>query len=316
MGGVSLTLYDSTEQGLPKLVVRELRRIIPLDIHEPQIVETPFGKICLRYKFAYFSADADKLTKQVESQLLMRVSSPPAIIEEISLSLHSDSRKPKTILDPPCSLSDIPTVISETVSINRFKKADFSLEAFKYMVTQHMVAPVIEGYDDILVSLVNGLERLREDYDLNPTHLTKYGFLNANYNSRPSSIIRMALAYARANNINTLNRNLSDKIFEEYFKWNFEYVYEVWEDLIKKPSIPISLRAEYRDIIRVIRKYDDGAGVDFKIICSELKKDQYTIDKHLKEMINHGLIYEPAPRRYKIIRDYDTRRMILNFIED
>ncbi len=49
------------------------------------------------------------------------------------------------------------------------------------------------------------------------------------------------------------------KVFDDFFKWNFKYVYEVWEDLLAKPLVgkkPMaSLRVKYREIIRIIRKY-------------------------------------------------------------
>ena len=53
----------------------------------------------------------------------------------------------------------------------------------------------------------------------------------------PSSVFRECLAYARANDINVVNPDMVSKVFDDFFKWNFEYVYDIWVDLLAKSYI-------------------------------------------------------------------------------
>ena len=63
--------------------------------------------------------------------------------------------------------------------------------------------------------------------------------------------MRESLSFARAQNIDKVTIDVVSKVFEDYFKWNFEYVYEIWEDLLSQPLIggeqvafhPVSFRS-------------------------------------------------------------------------
>jgi len=301
VGGINLTLYDSTTRGMPRFIAREMRRVIPPDIDELCTVSTPFGKFGLRYKYAYFVADADRpITSRIDIFLKRRTRFFIRDYEEVSLGLHSDREKPLTIEDPPCGLSDIPTVVPEITTVNTKKRADPEFESFKYLVLQHMKAPVIENYNGAVLEIVNYLERLKDDYELNPVHLSK-GFLNANYHARPCSIIRETLSYARANDIKVVTPKLIKDVLEEFFRWNFEYVYRIWEDLIKNPGISPSIRSEYRNILRIIRRYEESesSGVSLETIKLEAKTNPSETETLIKEMSRRGLVYEPVPNRFK-----------------
>jgi hypothetical protein len=202
IGGVHLTLYDSTTSGLPRLIMKEMRRIIPSDIGKLHTVATPFGRFGMRYKYIHVTANADAaLAGNTEVFMTKRTRRFVRNYDEVSLSLHSSQQGPKTIEDPPCGLSDIPTVVPEDTWINRKRSTYPEFDSFRYMMIQHMKAPVVENYNKALIDLVNHLERLSQQYGLDPIHLTQYGFLNANYNARPTSIMRQCLSYARAHNI-------------------------------------------------------------------------------------------------------------------
>ena len=119
-GGINLTLYDSTKSGLPMKVVREIRNVIPQDMGRIQKVETRFGKFAMRYKYGFVCEDADEpLTRITENLLAHKSSGETGQDLEISMSMYSKNNKPASIEDPPCSLSDVPTVIPEDTSINR-----------------------------------------------------------------------------------------------------------------------------------------------------------------------------------------------------
>ena len=84
--------------------------------------------------------------------------------------------------------------------------------------------PVIENQEALQVSIADKLEKLGASWDLDATVLQKHGFLDANCNARPLSVLRESLAFARAQNIKVVGSEEASKIFDEYFKWNFEYL--------------------------------------------------------------------------------------------
>ena len=306
-GGINLTLYDSTKSGLPNIITREIERIIPEDLGNLHTITTEFGRFAMRYKYAFVSEDADKpLSMQTEDLLVHKTSRFMPECTEASISLFSSKDKPKTIKDPPCSLSDIPTVVPENASVNRSVSGIDQFDALKFIMVNHMKVPVVE---DIIASqkiAVEGLEKLVDSYGLDQAHLSEFGFLNASYNARPSSIIRESLSYARAQNIGTLNSEQVSKVFDEYFKWNFNYVYEVWEDLLAKPitnkETLASMKVKYRDIIRIIRKYHStgSLGARKEDIISEAKTKPFETEVLINDCLKKGIIYEPTPGIYKL----------------
>ena len=177
-------------------------------------VETRFGQFAMRYKYGFTSEDADEpLTRMTENLLAHRSSGSTRQDLEISMSMYSKNSKPCSIEDPPCSQSDVPTVIPEDTSINRSRQDIDQFDALKFMLISHMRTPIIEELQASQRRIVNELEKLVDSYGLDPAHLTKHGFLNAHYNSRPSSVFRECLAYARANNIALANPDLVSKVF-------------------------------------------------------------------------------------------------------
>jgi hypothetical protein len=307
IGGINLTMYDSTEAGLPKLVVREIKKAIPDDLDDLHTVRTEFGNYAMRYKYAFVTGDADQpLTRHEEDLLNHNTSKFMPECTETSLSMFSAKNKPATIEDPPCRLSDVPTVISEDTSINRRKGSIDPFDALNFIVINHLKNPIINDYENSMTQMVDKLEKLTDDFDLDPKQLTKFGFLNASYNARPTSILRESLSFARAQNIDTVTIDTVSKVFEDYFKWNFEYVYEIWEDLLTKPLVGgkqmVSLRVKYREIVRIIRRYHSSKlpGVRKEDIMTECKTNPLETNQLLSECLNAGIIYEPLPGYYKL----------------
>ena len=108
-----------------------------------------------------------------------------------------------------------------------------------------MLAPIINDPERVLTYIVINLEKIREDYGLDPTQISRYGFLNANHHAKPASILRVALALARAKDVNVVSKSLIDVALKEYFEWNLGYIYKIWEDLLKGPTpIPLGLKEE------------------------------------------------------------------------
>ncbi|XHH08847.1 MAG: hypothetical protein ACFCUE_14960 [Candidatus Bathyarchaeia archaeon] len=309
LGGLNITLYDSTKANLPAKIVRELKAIIPQDMGAPERVETPYGRFQLRYKYAFVSQDADKPLTPQTADLLNHKNSKLPFDAELSMSLYSKNSQPVSIEDPPCSLSDIPTVLPEDTSINRKRPVIDQFDALKFMMVNHMKTPVINDLASSQEQIVEGLESLVDSYGLDHAHLSKYGFLNASYNAKPQSVLRQSLAYARANDIHVAGSDLTGKVFRDFFEWNFKYVYEVWEDLlatkISSQKNLASLNVKYRDLIRIIRKYHSSRepGAKKIYILKEAKTPPHETEQLLKDCLNEGIIYEPLFEVYRLTRE-------------
>ncbi|MEM3433568.1 MAG: hypothetical protein QXI12_02435 [Candidatus Methanomethyliaceae archaeon] len=302
-GGITSTLYNSARRSTSRQISRELLRVIPPDINRVKVLETPYGSLRLRYKFSLFTASADALLREEEdSKVWHRLAPVRPVMDEVSLSLYSQRRAPVTIQDPPCSLSDIPTVVPEEAYVNVEKRGDFCFDAFKFVISQQMRSPVVENFS--LMKIADGLERLRRDFGLSPEQVGRYGFLDANYNARPASVVRMALAHARAKGASVVDEASALRAFDEYFRWNFEYVMEFFEDLLRSPTIySLSLDSNQRRVLRVIERYDDPNGVDRETIASEVADvSPYALDELLRDLRDkHRLIYEVSPGRFRLI---------------
>ena len=89
----------------------------------------------------------------------------------------------------------------------------------------------------------------------------------------------------------------------DYFEWNLEYVYQIWEDLFRKKPSHLPDKTEYGKIRRIIRKNDQGDGVSEDIIIQEAgMKPQKTI-KLIDEMRKIGWIYESNYKCWRLTRE-------------
>jgi len=300
MGGVNLTLYDATESGMSKSVLRQLRRLIPTDIGEQSVVKTPFGTFGSRYDYGFFLGNADgRLSRKVNS-LLENRTRRSLEFRQASLSLHSKNKAPATFEDKPCALSDIPTVLPETTKIQKISfNPDY--DSFKFMLIQHMHEPQIPKPTDTLVNLSKRMETLVESYDLDPIQLTEHGFLNANIHARPTSIFRQSLAHVRAHKMNVITPHEISKGLD-YFEWNLRYVYEIWEDLFKKRTKPSDWpdKTEYGKIRRIIRRYDQGNGVNEEIIKQEAGVKPQKTMQLIDEMRRIGWIFARSHKCWRL----------------
>jgi len=297
-GGFNLTMYDSTQSGLSRLVLNVLKSAIPSDISRTNTLETSFGRFGMKSSFAFFARSADKqLSKRVEGFLTR---SGTSRYDEISLGLFSKSSQPNSFLDKPCGFGDVVTVIPETTDVLQKKRSDLDPNTFKYMLAHQMLKPEVEEVDTIMSDLGTRIEGLRESFGLDPLQLTQYGFLNANNSARPSQILRQALSFGRSHNGGIMRREDVRRVFEDHFTWNFEYVYEIWEDLFKKRTHSLPDRPEFGRIRRIIRKYDEGNGVSESIIVGEAGIRPTKTSELLAAMYKIGWIYERTSRNWRL----------------
>jgi len=299
-GGINLTLYDATNKDMSAAILRQMQRTLPRRINEPFSIATPFGSFDLRCDYGFHVGNADaELSSRIRNLLENRTRSAVGL-KQTSLSLHSKNRTPASFEDKPCALSDIPTVVPET-AVMRKRPQPVDPDSFKFILMQHLHEPSIPNFTEPLADFSKRMETLVEKYDLNPIQLTQYGFLNANINARPMSVLRQSLAYVRAQNIEVITTDEINKGLD-YFEWNLRYVYEIWEDLFKdkerSPSMPD--KSEYGEIRRILRRYDQGTGVSEEIILKEAQtKPQKTMEL-IKEMWLVGWIFERDHRSWRL----------------
>jgi len=308
IGGLNVCMYDATQKALASTVVKEIRRIVPRDIGKTHIIKTPFGQVPLTYGYCLMPIDADKpISQNVANVMINRTA--PFRYDEASLYLGSKRNMPKTLEEPPCRLSDFPTTLNEEAAIAK-RRVDPSLEAFKYMQIQHLFAPMILNTTEVISKIHDEIINLPNRYDISPQLLARFGILDASYYGKPQSVLRLALANARAENKKKMlddNLNYALKMFEE----NFDYNYEVWYDLFPKAVMPIGtkfllkLSPDERKIIRTIEKLQGTEKECVKIdeISANLPHLKRQVLEQLIEdlRIRRGLIIEELPQCYKVI---------------
>jgi hypothetical protein len=97
--------------------------------------------------------------------------------------------------------------------------------------------------------------------------------------------------------------------FHDFFKWNFEYLYDIWADLLASPISGkenlASLNVKYRDIIRIIRKYHSTRqyGAKKADIVKEAKTNHFQTEQLIKDCLNEGIIYQPMFEVYRLTRE-------------
>ena len=78
-------------------------------------------------------------------------------VPKTSLFLFSMNDKPLSIEDPPCSLSDVPTVTPENTHIVRGKSEIDQYDALRYLITSHLKTPIIQDFDKSTTMIVDGV---------------------------------------------------------------------------------------------------------------------------------------------------------------
>lgn len=300
VGGLNVCLYDATHRSFSPRVIGEIGRVIPKDLREPYILQTPIGRTTLHYRFNLVSANADEpLSERTVKVLRDRTR---AGYDELSLSLGSGRTKPKSIEEPPCALSDFPTILNEDVDLS-IKKADPSFDAFKYMLAMHHYMPSLANPKPVILSTHEKLVELPPKYDI-PSHLlARFKFLDASFYGKTQSILRLALTDARIAERKQITVDDVNRMFQEYFLKNFDYIYEVWSDLFTETGIPIQqllkLSPDERKIKKVVEKYQIAT---FNEIQQETKLKTFVLEAYLSDLVQKkGILTEAFYRTYKVI---------------
>ena len=286
-GGLNLCMYDSTQNALATTLAKEIRRIVPKDIGKPHTIKTSFGNVTLRCNYNLVTIDAEtKLSSKVKVAMEKRTANIG--YDELSLYFGSKNNLPKTLEESPFQLSDFPTTLNEEVEHLK-KRADPSLDAFKYMQIQHFIAPIITDTSDMIDKIQETLVKLPERYDVSPQLLARFNVLDASYYGKPQSVIRLALTNARTENHEKINEN-NFKYALQIFEENFDYNFELWRDIFPKEAlgagteILLKLSPDERKILRVI-----GDLQDTKEKCANINEISEAIPRLKKEMLEELL---------------------------
>lgn len=227
LGGLNVCLYDATNENLSPKVINELRRVVPTDIGKTYTLGTEFGKVSLRFKYNLATANADRQLSD-ESLRILTERSSQFPFKEISLSIGSRRKTPSSLEEPPCRLTDFATILNEETDIGE-RKLDADLEAFRYMLTQHLLDPVVHNSSDAISRVQENLFKLQNSYDISPTALAKFKILDVGYSGKPQSVVRLALANARGENAREVTTDQVDYAIRAFNK-NFNYIYEIWSE--------------------------------------------------------------------------------------
>jgi hypothetical protein len=307
-GGLNVCLYDSTQKALATTLAKEIRRIVPRDIGKLHTIKTPFGNVPLRCNYNLVTIDAEtKLSPKVKVAMEKRAANIG--YDELSLYFGSKKNLPKTLEEPPFQLSDFPTTLNEEVEHIK-KRADPSLEAFKYMQIQHFIAPIITDTSDMINKIQETLVKLPERYDVSPQLLARFKVLDASYYGKPQSVIRLALTKTRTENLEKINpNNVNDAL--QMFEENFDYNFEIWRDMFSEESlgagtdILLKLSPDERKILRIIDKLQGT-----KEKCVSINEISTAIPRLKREMLEELLEQLSFKRRLIIEKRHQCYTLI------
>jgi hypothetical protein len=307
-GGLNICLYDSTQKALAPAVAKEIRRIVPRDIGKAHVIKTPFGNVPLRSRYNIITVDADT---PLSSNVMVAMAKRTANIgyDELSLYFGSKRNLPKTLEEPPFQLSDFPTTLNEEVEVTK-KRADPSLEAFKYMQIQHFIAPIVLDTPEVINKIHDTIVKLPDRYDVSPQLLARFKVLDASYYGKPQSVLRLALANTRTENREKMHENNLTYALE-IFEDNFDYNFELWRDMFPKETVPIGTRLLLKlspDERKIIRAIDNLQNTKEKCVSigeisaalPRLKRE--ALEELLVQLsIKRGLIIERHHQCYELI---------------
>jgi hypothetical protein len=309
LGGLNVCLYTATKENLPPKVIDELKRVVPADISKTYTLNTEFGRIGLRFKYNHATANADRrLSDEAIKILANRSSRFP--FKEISMSLGSKRKTPQTLDESPCRLTDFPTVLNEETDIGR-KKLDPAFEAFQYMLIQQLQDPVMPNPTDAISKVQENLLKLQASYDFSPSTLARFKILDVSYSGKPQSIVRLAMASARAESERHVTPDQIDHAIQK-FNRNFDYIYELWSDRQElfrdeeertlRERMLSRLSPDERKIYRAVEKLQssDKACVSKEEISALLPNlTEFALETLLHDLtVGKGLLYEKSHNCY------------------
>ena len=299
VGGLNFTLYDGTTTGESKKLLKYFKNMLPLDIALGKSGSLVLPELGTNQKLSPFSwrfrcFDADKpLNQQLTFFLDNRRSKR---FSEISVGLGSKRNQPKSIYEPPLTKVDQPTLLLDSAEMLAMH-FDPPLEVTKYIITMQMLFPTIgktqTDIDKILEYTSQKILNLAEKYDL-PQTVRRHGLFDPSYYGKPQSILRLALASARAQEKQIADEKWAMDAFNAFYLKNMETIMETWDEVMTSKGVEmVSLKKEFdRQVLKfVTEKESKEAGVGFPIL-NERFTDEIKLRLSLDYLCDLGKIRE------------------------
>jgi len=307
-GGLNLSLYDGTGEKLGKSLLSYLGRSLPSDIvkEKPGTIRIPWMKSEVSlppFSWSVKVVDADRsLSQSISSFLLNRKG---IRCSEISMTLGSERNSPKSLYDPPCALVDQPTVLPWNVE-KRSIKVDPPPEITKHVIATHYISPTIgEKREEFARAIDEARQKL---FNLAGKHhlphlVARHGIFDPNFYGKPQSIVRLALASARAAEKRVIHSSDITKVFDNIFSKNVEFLLEEWPELFTSKGTEIS---SLPNIERQIIKFIDRNETKETGVSLEAIQDHFVNLNPLKlgdaiDNLKKRMIYEQYPNRFRIV---------------
>jgi hypothetical protein len=301
VGGINLSLYDGTGEGLSKRLLKYFKNIIPDDFvkGKPGVIDIPELSIRIRvppFSWGFRASDVDKqLNESLLNFLRERRSGK---FSELSVGLGTDKGAPDSLYEPPLTLTDQPTILPSSAEKRKIN-VDPPPELIKYIITSKMLYPTIgDSQKDIyqvLEEASSSVIKLTEKFDV-PHLVRRHALFDPNYYGKPQSILRVALASARAESRDKIDLEMVKKAFENYILKNIELILDSWEDLTTSKGVElISIKNELdKQIFKFITNNETReTGVGFHLIQEHFfNKDPFELRNSLTTLLESGKIRE------------------------
>lgn len=248
------------------------------------------------FSWSFKSADADEpLSDSLLDFLSNRKSSN---FSEISIGLASKKSAPASIYEPPLTMVDYLALLSSSTE-KRPVNIDPPLEITKYIITSQMLYPMIgntqEDFMKVLDEVSSKVIEIAKRYDV-PYLVRRHGLFDSNYYGKPQSILRLALASARANGKNTIDTSWVMKAFDDYCLPNIESNFDSWPEIFTSKGIEIvSLKEELdRQVLRFITDNETReTGVGFHLIQEHfINRNEIELGESVRRLREYGKIRE------------------------
>jgi hypothetical protein len=299
-GGLVISTYDGTQAKRGKMLLRYFKNLMPPEIlmGKPCSVEVPWMGVKMRalpFSWQYKTIDADK---PLSSALLGFLSDRKSAFSEVSVSLGTDKKGPASIYDAPLNITDQPTLLRSTLE-KRPINVDPPLEIVKYITTQQMFYPVVGGEQEDFMQILNQTSakiiKVAESYDV-PLLVRRHGLFDPNYYGKPASVLRVALASARASCKPKVDGSWVVKAFDEYCLENMKWILDSWRDYVTSKGVEtVSLGNELdRQMLRFITDTEiKEAGAGFDIIEEHFfNRNELELRQSIRRLLDLGKIRE------------------------
>jgi hypothetical protein len=307
-GGLNLTVYDGTNRGESKKLLKYFRDILPTDIALGKtgllsIPELATEQPLSPFTWSFRSFDADKPLGQHLLTFLEKRKTKK--ISEVSIGLGSRRSHPDTLYEPPLTMVDQPTLLPDNVEMIR-RRFDPPLEVTKYIISMQMLFPTLgkvqTDIDEILAKTSNNIIEIAEKYDI-PQTVRRHGLFDPSYYGKPQSILRLGLASARSEVKQSTDKQELMRLFDKLYLKNMELIMEAWDDMFTRKGLElVSLDEFSRQLLKYIAENETNFGLGFNTITEHFaanKVQEFKIRQQLDQLKDIGKICEPTFNVFK-----------------